>query len=105
MSELFNLAWSLSGITRTLDMEGGEPAESASDRDRIHGLTCAAHLLSTRLLELVLDFSPALTRRHDEALARIGTQTGERPAEVAARLLCEALEADIARHEAEQAAA
>lgn len=104
MSELWQLAWALQGVTRTIDVECTECAETAFERDRLSGLMAAAHMLSCRLLGLVDPFNDVVCTRHDAALARIAADTGETPAEAAARLLCEALDADTEQHEAEQAA-
>ncbi len=104
MSELWQLAWALQGITRTLDLEVPEDAVGPSDRDRLSGLRTAAHMLSTHLLLFADEFNEVMAARHDEALARIAKETGKDPVEVAARLLCTALDADTAQRDAEQAA-
>ncbi len=96
ISELWQLARALQGINRTLDVEVPEDYRGGFDRDRLSGLRCAGHMLSSRLLGFADAFNEAMAARHDEALARIATETGETPVEVAARLLCEALDADIA---------
>lgn len=92
MSELWQLAWALQGINRTLDVEVPEDNLGAFDRDRLSGLRTAAHLLSSRLLEFADPFNEVLRTEHEEALARIAADTGETPAEVAAGLLATALE-------------
>ena len=104
MSDLWQLAWALQGINRTLDVEVPEDNLDAFDRDRLSGLRGAAHMLSSRLLGFADAFNEAMALRHDEALKRIAKETGEDPVEVAARLLCAALDADTAQREAEQAA-
>lgn len=104
MSELWQTAWALQGLSRTLDIESVEDAETAFERDRLSGLRVAAHMLSTRMLGLVDPFNDLLTVGHDATLARIAKESGETPAETAARLLCEALEADTEQREAEEAA-
>lgn len=103
MSELWQLAWALQGINRTLDIETPEDNLDAFDRDRLSGLRTAGHLLSTRMLAAVDPFNEVLRPKHDEALARIAADTGETPVEVAAGLLAIALETSSARREAEQA--
>ena len=104
MSELWQLAWALNGINHTLDVECPEDHADPYDRDRLSGLRTAGHMLSSRLLEFADAFNEVMAARHDEALARIAKQSGEDPVEVAARLLCVALDADTAQRDAEQAA-
>jgi hypothetical protein len=104
MSELWQLAWALQGINRTLDVEVPEDNLGAFDRDRLSGLRTAGHLLSTRLLAAVDPFNEVLRPEHDEALARIAADTGEDPLQVAALLLATALETSNAQRQAEQAA-
>ena len=103
MSELWQLAWALQGLNRTLDIEESGPDDTPFERNRLSGIATAAHLLASRMLELADAFNEAMHVRHDEALARIAADTGESPVEVAARLLCDALDADIAKREAEEA--
>lgn len=104
MSDLWQLAWALQGINRTLDVEVPEDNLDAFDRDRLSGLRTAGHMLSSRLLEFADAFNEVMASRHDEALERIAKETGEAPVEVAARQLCNALDADTAQREAERAA-
>ncbi len=104
MSELWQLAWALQGVTRTIDIESFEDAETAFERDRLSGLMTAAHMLSSRLLDFADAFNDVLTVEHDAALVRIGAEGGETAGEVAARLVREGLEADAEQREAEQAA-
>ncbi|NCA71475.1 MAG: hypothetical protein EOM91_15555 [Sphingobacteriia bacterium] len=104
MSELWQLAWALQGLTRAIDVEDPADADTPFERDRLSGLRTAAHMLSGRLLEFADAFNEVMTPRHDEALARIAKETGETPAEVAAGLLCMALDDIIASREADEAA-
>jgi hypothetical protein len=104
MDELWCLAWTLQGVNRTLDLDTPYDTDTRFERDRLSGLRTAGHLLASRMLAAVDPFNEALTVDHDAALARIAAEAGETPTEAAARLLCEALDADTARRAAEQAA-
>ncbi|WP_296700342.1 hypothetical protein [Thiocapsa sp. UBA6158] len=105
MSELWQLAWALQGLNRTLDIEESGLDDTPFERDRLSGIATAAHLLSSRLLEFADAFNEVATAERETTLARIAADTGETAAEVAAGLLSIALDASIAEREAEQAAA
>lgn len=104
MGELWQLAWALQGLNRTLDIEIPEDADVPFDRDRLSGIRTAAHFLSSRLLAFADVFNDELAARHDEALARMAAASGSTPVEVAARLLRVVLDDEISRHDAEQTA-
>ncbi|MFB1487420.1 MULTISPECIES: hypothetical protein [unclassified Thiocapsa] len=104
MDELWRTAWALQGLTRTLDIEDHESVDTEFERDRLSGIASAAHILSARLLQIADAFNDALSGRHSRALERIAADTGETPVEAAARLLCAALDDDIAQREAAAAA-